>query len=62
MLKIFVGTTPYHVNINSVHVFFVRLIFVAAINYENICTTKISRFTVVLRYIQCVATGDVVSL
>ena len=31
--KIFVGTTPYHINVNSVHVFF---IFVAAINYENI--------------------------
>ena len=27
---------------------FVRLIFVATINYENIFTTKISRFTVIL--------------
>ena len=27
---------------------FVRLIFVAAIDYENIFTTKISRFTVVV--------------
>ena len=37
--------TPYHVNINCVH-FFVRLIFVAAIDYKNIFTTKTSRFTV----------------
>ena len=35
--------TPYHVNVNSVHAFFVRLIFVAAIDYE---TTNISRFMV----------------
>ena len=59
MLKILVGTTPYHVNVNSAHAFFVRLIFIDAIDYK---TTKISRFTVVLRYIQCVATGDVTSL
>ncbi len=44
--KIFVGMAPYHVNVNSVRASFVRLIFVAAINYENVFTTKISRFTV----------------
>ena len=48
--KLFVGMTHYHVNINSAHVFFVRIIFLAAIDYENIFTTKISRFTV-YRYI-----------
>ena len=31
-----------------VYVFFVRLIFVAAIDYENIFIMKISRFTVLL--------------
>ena len=46
VLKIFVGMTPYHVNVNSARAFFVRLISVAAINYENIFTTKISRFRV----------------
>ena len=46
-VEIFVGTTPYHVNVNSAHAFFVRLIFVPAINYENnIFITKISSFTV----------------
>ena len=44
--KIFVGTTPYRVNVNSAHVFFVRLIFVAVIDYENIFMAKISRFIV----------------
>ena len=44
--KFFVGTTPYHVNVNSVHEFFVRLISIAAIDYENIFTTIISRFLV----------------
>ena len=48
MLKIFVGTIPYHINVNSAHAFFVGLIFVAAIDYENIFTTKISRFTISL--------------
>ena len=33
---------------------FVRLIFVAAIDYENIFTTKISRFTVLLYNIHIV--------
>ena len=33
--KIFVGTTPYHVNINSAHAFFIRLIFIAAIDNKN---------------------------
>ena len=37
----FVGMTPYHVNVNSAYTFFIRLIFVAAIDYENIFTTKI---------------------
>ena len=46
--KFFVGTTSYHVNINSAHVFFIRLIFLAAIDYKNIFTTKISRFTALL--------------
>ena len=46
MSKNFVGMTPYHININSVHAFFIRLIFVAAIDYENIFTSKISRFMV----------------
>ena len=43
--KLFVGTTLYHVNVNSAHdiVFFVRLISVATIDYE---TVKISRFAV----------------
>ena len=44
----FVGMIPYDVNINSAHTFFIRLIFVAAIDYGNIFTTKISRFTVLL--------------
>ena len=43
MLKNFIGTTPYHVNVNSVHAIFVRLTFVAAI---DCFTSKISRFTV----------------
>lgn len=36
MLKIFIGTIPYHIYINSAHAF---SFFVAAIDYE---TTKIS--------------------
>ena len=32
--------TLYHVNVNSVHTCLLRLMFVAAIDYENIFTTK----------------------
>ena len=46
MLKIFRRNDPYHINVNSVHAFFVRLSFVAAIDYKNIFTTKISRLMV----------------
>ena len=38
--------TPYHVNVNSAYAFFVRLIFIAAINHEKIFIMKISSFTV----------------
>ena len=39
--KIFVGTIPYHISVNSARVLiFMRLIFVAAINYENILQRK----------------------
>ena len=41
----FIGSTPHHVNINSARVF-VRLIFIAAINYDNIFATNTSRFMV----------------
>ena len=41
--KNFVGTTPYRISVNSALIF-VRLIFVA--DYENIFTSKISRFMV----------------
>ena len=37
--KIFVGMTPYHVTVNSVYA--LRLIFIAAIDYENIFTMNI---------------------
>ena len=40
--KSFVGTTQYHIIINSERIF----IFVDAINYENTFTAKFSRFTV----------------
>ena len=46
MLKKLRRTTPYHINVNNVHTFFVRLIFVAAIDYKNTFTTKITRFMV----------------
>ena len=42
----FIQTIPRHVN--SAHAVFVRLIFVVAIDYENIFTTKISRFIVLI--------------
>ena len=42
---IFVGTTPYHVML-IVRMCFVISVFVAAINYENIFTTTVSKFTV----------------
>ena len=46
--KFFVGTTPYRISVSSAcMLIFIRLIFVAAIDYENIFTTKISRFTVI---------------
>ena len=40
---------------------FIRLIFVAAIDYENIFTTKISRFTVHVDsgHLQCNVVDDV---
>ena len=38
--------TAYHVNVNSAHVFFVRLIFVAVIDYENMFIMKIFRLTI----------------
>ena len=38
--------TLYHVNVNNVHVLLYEFIFVAAIDYENIFTVTISRFTV----------------
>ena len=41
----FIGSTPHHVNINSARVF-VRLIFIAAINYDNIFAMNTSRFMV----------------
>ena len=41
-----IRTTPYHINVNSAYAFFVKLFFVAAIDYKNILTMKISRFTV----------------
>ena len=45
--KIFVGTTPYRISVNSqCMLIFARLIFVATIDYENMFTTKISRLTV----------------
>ena len=36
----------------NVHIFFVSSIFVASIDYENIFTTKLSRFTVCLANIE----------
>ena len=47
MCKIFLGTIPYRLAL-IVHAIFIRLIFVAAINYENSFTTKIFRFTVII--------------
>ena len=43
MSKLFVETILYHVHVHSVDAF-CRLIFIAAIDYENIFTTKLPRF------------------
>ena len=40
VLKIFRRNDPYHININSVRAFFVKLIFAAAIDYETILQQK----------------------
>ena len=39
--------TVYHISVNKCAYIFVRLIFIAAINYENIFVTKFSRFTII---------------
>ena len=44
--NIFIGMTPYHIEACTFN--FVVLIFVASIDYENIYTMKVSRFTVLL--------------
>ena len=60
MLKIFIGTTRTTL-ILIVHRGFIRLSFVAAINYENICKTKLFRFILVdliTRSIQVISEAD----
>ena len=45
VINIFVGTTPYHIEACA-YTDFVILFFITSIDYENIFTKKISRFTV----------------
>ena len=51
MLKTFLKTTSYRINVNSVHKIFVRSIFVVAINYKKNFITKFSDLRYMYMYI-----------